>query len=69
MCVAVPAKVISVNGVDGEVELGGVVRKINTMLTPEVKVGDYVLLHTSYSISVMDEQEAQETLDLLRQVL
>ena len=69
MCVAVPAKVISVDGMDGEVELGGVVRKINTMLTPEVKVGDYVLLHTSYSISVMDEKEAQETLDLLRQVL
>jgi hydrogenase expression/formation protein HypC len=38
------------------------------MLTPEVKVGDYVLLHTGYAISVVDEEEARETLRMFREI-
>ena len=53
---------------EAEVEVGGVARKASVMLTPEVKVGDYVLLHTGYAISVVDEEEAKETLDLFRQI-
>ncbi|MEW6034120.1 MAG: HypC/HybG/HupF family hydrogenase formation chaperone [Chloroflexota bacterium] len=69
MCLAIPARVTSINGMEAEAEVGGVTRRISIMLTPEVKVGDYVLLHTAYSISVVDEQEAKETLDILRQLV
>jgi len=69
MCLAVPVKVISIEGDQAEVDIGGVGRKISISLTPEVKVGDYVLLHTGYAINVLDESEAQETLCLLEQMV
>jgi hydrogenase expression/formation protein HypC len=68
MCLAVPALVKSIRGVTGEVEVGGVVRSTSLLLTPEVKVGDYVLLHTGYAISVIDEEEALKTLELMNQL-
>ena len=68
MCLAIPALVKSVEGVEADVEIGGVSRKASIMLTPEVKVGDYVLLHTGYAISVVDEEEAQETLEMFREM-
>lgn len=68
MCLAIPAQVKSVEGHEGEVEVGGISRKASFMLTPEVMVGDYVLLHTGYAISVVDETEAKETLKLLEEL-
>jgi len=68
MCLAVPVQVVSVEGNRAEVEIGGVKRRINIMLTPDAKVGDYVLLHTGYAISIVDEKEAQETLKLFEQI-
>jgi hydrogenase expression/formation protein HypC len=68
MCVAVPAQVISINGTEAEVDIEGVRRKTSVYLTPEVKVGDYVLMHAGFAIRVIDLQEAMETLDLLRQI-
>jgi len=68
MCLAVPALVRSIDGSEAVVEIGGVSRRASIMLTPEVKVGDYVLLHTGYAINVIDEDEAQETLDLFREI-
>ncbi|MFC1958187.1 HypC/HybG/HupF family hydrogenase formation chaperone [Chloroflexota bacterium] len=65
MCLAIPALVKSIDGNMAEVEVGGVGRKVSVWLTPEVKVGDYVLLHTGYAISIIDETEAKETLKLL----
>lgn len=64
MCLAVPVQVISMDGDEAEVEIGGVKRRVSIVLTPEVKVGDYVLLHTGYAINVVDEAEAQETLKI-----
>ena len=69
MCLAVPALVNSVDGLQAEVEVGGVSRKVSILLTPEVKVGDYVLLHTGYAISIIDEAEARETLRLLEEMV
>lgn len=69
MCLAVPALVKSIDGTQAEVEIGGVSRRVSVYLTPEVKVGDYVLLHTGYAISIVDEAEAQETLRLLREMV
>ncbi|MCX6009773.1 MAG: HypC/HybG/HupF family hydrogenase formation chaperone [Chloroflexi bacterium] len=68
MCLAVPVQVVSIDGNEAEVEIGGVRRRVSIMLTPEVKAGDYVLLHTGYAINVIDEAEAQETLKILEEM-
>ena len=68
MCLAVPAKVLSVEGQEAEVDIGGVRRRISIVLTPEVRNGDYVLIHTGFAINVVDEQEAQETLRLFAEI-
>jgi len=68
MCLAIPAQIKSVDGFEGEVEIGGVGRTISLWLTPEAQVGDYVYVHTGYAISVVDEEEALESLRLLREL-
>jgi len=73
MCLAVPGKITSVEGNDpllraGKVDFGGVVKQINLAYVPEAKVGDYVLVHVGFAISIVDEAEALETLDLLRRM-
>ncbi len=68
MCLAVPVQVISIEGNEAEVETGGVRGRVSIMLTPEAKVGDYVLLHTGYAINVINEAEAQETLKILEEM-
>lgn len=69
MCIAIPALIKSIEGTEAEAEIGGITRRISLYLTPEARVGDYVLLHTGYAISVIDQQEAEETLKLLGEVL
>ena len=68
MCVAIPVLVRSIVGDEAEVEIGGISRRISIILTPEVRVGDYVLLHTGYAINVIDEEEAEETLRLFEEM-
>ena len=68
MCLAVPVQIIAVKGSEAEVEIGGVKRLVSIVLTPDVKVGDYVLLHTGYSINVIDENEAEETIKLFEEI-
>jgi hydrogenase expression/formation protein HypC len=68
MCLAVPVKIISIQGEQAETEIGGVRRRVSIVFTPEAKVGDYVLLHTGYAIGVVDEAEAEETLRLLEEM-
>jgi hydrogenase expression/formation protein HypC len=68
MCLAVPAQVIAINGDEAHVDMSGVRLRISVALTPEVRVGDYVLVHTGFSINVLDEQEAQETLRLFEEL-
>ena len=68
MCLAVPVQVKSVSGNEAEVESGGVTYKASIMLTPEVKVGDYVLLHTGYAISIVDKEEAEERLKIFQEM-
>ena len=68
MCLAVPMKLIERREALGVAELDGVRREVSLMLQPEVEVGDFVLVHAGYAIGVVDEAEANATLDLLRQV-
>jgi hydrogenase expression/formation protein HypC len=68
MCLAIPAQVMTINGLEAEVDLSGVRRTISVLMTPELRVGEYVLIHTGFSISVLDEEEAQETLKIFREL-
>ncbi len=68
MCLAIPALVTSIDGFQADVDIGGVTRRISIQLTPEVKTGDYVLLHTGYAINIIDQDEAEKTLELLKQI-
>lgn len=68
MCLAIPALILSLDGDSAEVDIGGVQRRIGTMLTPQVKVGDYVLLHTGFSIGILEPDEAEETLAVFREL-
>ena len=68
MCLAIPALVKSIDGYQAEVDIDGTTRQVSLQLTPEAKIGDYVLLHTGYAINVIDEDEAQETLKLLKEL-
>ena len=68
MCLAVPALIKSIEGQQAEVDIEGVTRQVSLQLTPEAKVGDFVLLHTGYAINIIDETEAEETLKLLREL-
>jgi len=69
MCLAVPVKITSIEGDQADVDIGGVSRRVSIALTPEAEVGNYVLLHTGYAINVLNEEEAQETLNLLERLV
>ena len=68
MCLAIPTLIKSIEGMSARAEIGGVERAISLVLTPEARVGDYVLVHTGFAIGVIDEAEAQETLRLLEEL-
>jgi len=68
MCLAVPVRIVSIEGAEAETEIAGVRRRVSIALTPEAKAGDYVLLHTGYAIGVIDEAEAEETLKLFEEI-
>ncbi|NLF07590.1 MAG: HypC/HybG/HupF family hydrogenase formation chaperone [Pirellulaceae bacterium] len=72
MCLGIPGKVVEVRLQDdvpmGRVEFGGILKDTCLVYTPEVKVGDYVLVHVGFAISVIDETEANETMDYLREI-
>ncbi|MCJ7762333.1 HypC/HybG/HupF family hydrogenase formation chaperone [Candidatus Bathyarchaeota archaeon] len=69
MCLAIPARVISVDNDKAQVDFGeGVLREVNVTLV-NAKVGDYVLVHAGYAIQLMDEKDALETLSLWNEIL
>lgn len=69
MCLAIPARVMSVKGDKAQVDFGeGVLRDVNVTLV-DAKVGEYVLVHAGYAIQKMDEKEAKETLALWDEIL
>jgi len=68
MCLAIPTLIKSIEGTAARAEIGGVERTISLALTPEARVGDYVLMHTGFAIGVLDAEEAQETLQLLEEL-
>ena len=68
MCLAIPALIKIIEDKEAEVEIGGITRRVSLWLTPEARVGDYVLVHTGYAINILDQEEAEETLNLLEEI-
>jgi hydrogenase expression/formation protein HypC len=66
MCLAVPMKIISINDDEATVEIEGIKRTVGIQLVNDVKPGEYVIVHAGFAIEKLDEQSAQETLELLK---
>ncbi|HUI63954.1 MAG TPA: HypC/HybG/HupF family hydrogenase formation chaperone [Bacteroidota bacterium] len=72
MCLAIPGKVLeidrSVSPVMGNVSFGGIQKRVCLEWVPEVKVGDYVIVHVGFALNTVDEKEALETLKLFQEM-
>ncbi len=69
MCLAIPAQVKTIEGNNlAVVDILGVTREVALDLTPQAEVGDFVLVHAGFAIEVVNEEDAQQTLDLIRQI-
>jgi len=69
MCLAIPCKVITIEDDIAEIEISGVHRKASLLLLPDVKIGDYVIIHAGYAIHKIDETDAANSLKALGEVL
>ena len=73
MCLGIPGKIIETYEAGGlrmgKVDFGGAVREVCLEYVPEAQIGDYTVIHVGFAISLLSEQEAQETLDMLRQMI
>lgn len=73
MCLGIPGKIASIYETDGlrmgKIEFGGVQREACLDYVPEAEVGDYVVVHVGFAISRLSEEEAQDTLNLLREIM
>ena len=67
MCLAIPGKLIEKKEEIGIVDLGGVKKEISLSFLPEVKIGDWVLIHTGFALETISEEEAQKTLAIIRE--
>ncbi len=71
MCLAIPGKILSINDeIDdlfriAKVSFNGIIKEVNLAMVPEAKIGDYVMVHVGSAISIVDEEEAQYTMDIL----
>lgn len=68
MCLAVPSKIIEINENTGIVDVDGVKREVSLHLIENPEVGDYVMVHAGFAINKVDEDEALETLKVLREI-
>jgi hydrogenase expression/formation protein HypC len=66
MCLAVPMRLLELHGQSGILEIGGVRKEVMLTLTPEAKVGDWLVVHAGYALEILDEKEAENTVILLR---
>jgi hydrogenase expression/formation protein HypC len=73
MCLAIPGKILSIQGDDpafltGKVSFNGIVKEVSLAYTPEAKIDDYVIVHAGFAISKIDEEEAQQIFQYLEQI-
>jgi hydrogenase expression/formation protein HypC len=73
MCLAIPGKLASISGDDpltrcGKVDFGGILKEVSLAYVPEAKVGDYLIVHVGFALSRVDEEEAQQVFQYLREM-
>jgi hydrogenase expression/formation protein HypC len=73
MCLAVPGKIMNITGDEllmrtGRVSFGGIIKEVSLAFVPEASIGDYIIVHAGFAISIIDEQEASEVFDYLVKV-
>lgn len=72
MCLGVPGRVIEVYESDGirmgKIDFGGIIKEACLAYVPEIEMGDYAIIHVGFAITRLDEQSAQETLELFHQI-
>ena len=73
MCLAIPGKILGITGDDpltrmGRIDFSGVVKEASLAYVPEVKIGDYVIVHVGFALSNVDEDEAQKVFEYLKQM-
>ena len=73
MCLAVPGKIISIEEADatfrtGRVDFAGIIKSVSLSYVPEARVGDYVIVHVGFALSIVDENEAQQVFKYLREM-
>lgn len=73
MCLAVPGKLVTIDGDDptfrtGKVNFGGIVKEINLSYVPEAVIGDHVLVHVGFALTVVDEEEAAKVFTYLKEM-
>ena len=73
MCLAVPGKITSISGEDpmmrtGKVDFSGILKEVSLAYVPEANVGDYVIVHVGFALSRVDEEEAKQVFEYLRQM-
>lgn len=68
MCLAIPGRIVAINGDTADVDFGGVIRQANVSMV-EASVGEWAVVHAGFAIEIMDEEEAEETLKLWNEVL
>jgi len=67
MCLAIPAKIVSIEDNMGTVDMAGIQKKVSLILLEEPQVGDYVIVHAGFGIHKIDEEVAMESLKILRE--
>jgi hydrogenase expression/formation protein HypC len=65
MCLAVPAKILERNGENALIDMHGSRMNVSVQITPDAKVGDWLLVHAGFAIQILDEKEAEETWAIL----
>ncbi|MFO7829947.1 MAG: HypC/HybG/HupF family hydrogenase formation chaperone [Bacteroidales bacterium] len=68
MCLSIPGKIISINDDMADVSIGGNIVKVGIQMLENIKKGDYVLVHAGFALQKIDEKEALETLQLLKEM-
>ena len=68
MCLSIPGKIISIEGKSARVSVGGTLVNVALHLVDDVTIGDYVLVHTGFALQKVSEEEALETIELIRQL-
>ena len=68
MCLSIPAKILSIEGQTARASVGGTIINVGLHMVEDIKEGDYVLVHTGFALQKISDEEAQETLKLIKEL-